>query len=387
MFVRELEWRGLVHQISSPNLIEAMNTPQHLFAGFDPTADSLHIGHLLPLICLKRAALLGHKPIALIGGATGLIGDPSGKSAERQLLSRASVQANVDAIAAQIKRLVPEAIVVNNADWFNQFNVLDFLRDVGKHFSVNAMLARDAVKNRLEGENGISFTEFTYILLQAFDFLHLNRQLDCRLQIGGSDQWGNISSGIDLIRRDGREAFGLTMPLITNANGEKFGKTVKGAIWLNADKRLAHDTSVHDMFQFFFNTSDEDVCRFLRLFTFLSEDAIKELEHLTKSEPQKRAAQRALAQNVCQFVHGVTGEEIPELLVKHGSLLIDALVQTGFCSSRNDARNQIKQNAVKFNGIVVTDTEKRLDEEFGPHILSKGKKSRCRISIFKDNVF
>ncbi len=379
MFVNELAWRGLVHQVSSPKLAEVMDAEKvTLFAGFDPTADSLHIGHLLPLVCLKRAAMLGHHPIALIGGATGLIGDPSGKSAERQLLTRETVQMNVDAIAAQIKRLVPEAVVVNNADWFNQFNVLDFLRDVGKHFSVNAMLARDAVKNRLEGENGISFTEFTYILLQAFDFLHLNRIAGCRLQIGGSDQWGNISSGIDLIRRDGREAFGLTMPLITNANGEKFGKTVKGAVWLDANK-----TSAHEMFQFFFNTPDADVCRFAKLFTFLEQKAIEELEHHTASAPEKRIAQRVLAQQICQFIHSTDGNETPELTVDTGSLLIDALVQAKFCTSKNDARNQIKQNAVKLNGVVVVDTEKKfVAEDFNSTcILSKGKKSRCKLLL------
>ena len=379
MFVSELEWRGLVHQVSSPKLVEEMAKGNiTLFAGFDPTADSLHVGHLLPLVALKRAAMLGHHPIALIGGATGLIGDPSGKSAERQLLARETVQANVDAITVQIKGLVPEATVVNNADWFSQFNLLDFLRDVGKHFSVTAMLARDAVKSRLESENGISFTEFTYILLQAFDFLHLNRTLGCKLQIGGSDQWGNISSGIDLIRRDGREAFGLTMPLITNASGEKFGKTVKGAVWLDAKK-----TSPHEMFQFFFNTPDADVCRFTRLFTFLPQEAIAELEEETASVPAQRIAQRALAQQICQFVHGVDGQETAELHVELGNLLLDVLVAAKFCSSRNDARNQIKQGAVKLGGIVVTDIEKKLSvEDFSSdstRILSKGKKSRCKL--------
>lgn len=376
MFVQELEWRGLVHQISSPKLVEVMSGSSRLFAGFDPTADSLHVGHLLPLVCLKRAAMLGHHPIALIGGATGLIGDPSGKAAERQLLARETVQANVEAIAVQIKRLVPEAVVVNNADWFTQLNVLDFLRDVGKHFSVNAMLTRDAIKSRLEGENGISFTELTYMLLQAFDFLHLNRTLNCKLQIGGSDQWGNISSGIDLIRRDGHEAFGLTMPLITNSNGEKFGKTVKGAIWLDAQK-----TSANDMFQFFFNISDTDVCRFVKMFTFAGKATVAALEESTQNDPQSRVAQRFLAREICKFVHGIDGQEIPKLHVGVGSLLLDVLVQAGFCSSRNDARNQIRQDGIKLNNVVINDLGKKIcTEDFRPDcILSKGKKFRCML--------
>jgi tyrosyl-tRNA synthetase len=381
MFVKELEWRGLIQQTSSPELAEIMGKESlTLFAGFDPTADSLHVGHLLPLICLKRAAILGHHPIALIGGATGLIGDPSGKSTERQLLTREAVQANVDAIAAQIKRLIPEAEVINNIDWFDNINVLDFLRHTGKHFSINTMLARDAVKSRLVGEKGISFTEFTYMLLQAFDFLHLNRTVNCRLQIGGSDQWGNISSGIDLIRRDGREAFGLTLPLLTNSNGEKFGKTVHGAVWLDASK-----TTAHDMFQFFFNTTDENVIKLLKLFTFISSETIAELAESTAFNPAKRAAQLSLAKHVCQFVHGSDGTEIPKLHVGVGSLLVDALVRAKACVSRNDARSQIKQRAVKINDIVVIDTERKIFNEDltvdSTCTISKGKRWSCKLFI------
>lgn len=379
MFVDELNWRGLLHQVSSPKLADLMSRESlTLYAGFDPTADSLHVGHLLPLIALKRAELLGHKPIALIGGATALIGDPSGKSQERNLLTNDVVCDNVNAIFKQIRRIIPTVAVDNNIFWFKSISILDFLRNTGKDFSVNAMLNRDAVKSRLESDNGISFTEFSYILLQAFDFLHLNRTAECRLQIGGSDQWGNITSGIDLIRRDGREAFGVTLPLITNSSGEKFGKTAKGAVWLDANK-----TTPQELFQFFFNTPDADVVMFLRFFTFLDQAAIAELEQKTINAPEERAAQIALAKAVCQIVHGVDGQEILVVQIDSGISLLDVLVQIGFCPSRSDARNQIKQNGIKINNTAVTDFTKTFNEsDFSSEvILSRGKKLKCKLQL------
>lgn len=377
-FIAELEWRGLIQQVSSPKLTEAMEKPIGLYAGFDPTSDSLHVGHLLPLITLKRAKEAGHNVIALIGGATALIGDPSGKSTERNLINREVVRTNTEAIEKQIRFIMPSAVICNNIEWFDDFNVISFLRDVGKHFSVNAMLNRDAVKSRLETEQGLSFTEFSYILLQAYDFSYLNAYVGCELQIGGSDQWGNIVSGIDLIRRRDREAFGLTLPLLTNSNGEKFGKTVKGAVWLDPNK-----TSPQDLFQFFFNTPDADVVRLLKFFTFLNQQEIRALEEQVKAAPEKRAAQKALATSVCQLVHGVSGTEPSVVFVNPGTKLIDVLVRSELCSSKTDARNQIEQGGIKLDSQVIRDVDTVLDvKDLAPSpVLSRGKKHQRQLKL------
>ncbi len=305
-FVEELTWRGLVHHQSDPALAEKMRAePFVLYAGFDPSASSLHIGSLLPILALVRAQRAGHRPIAVVGGATGLIGDPSGKTEERKLLSKDDIAQNVAGIRAQLERFLDfsagGARLVNNYDWFKDFGYLDFLRDVGKHFSVNMMLGKESVRARLEDrEHGISYTEFSYMLIQSYDFLWLNEHHQCRLQVGGSDQWGNITAGIDLIRRVRQtEAYGIALPLVTDSSGKKFGKTEKGAVWLDAAR-----TSAQELYHYFMQSDDRDVVKLLRYYTFLDEGAVKELESTVQSAPEKREAQRVLAFNVTELVHG-----------------------------------------------------------------------------------
>jgi len=307
-FLNELQWRGLVHQCTDiEQLAERLNLgPMTLYCGFDPTALSLHVGNLIPLISLARFQRAGHRVLALVGGATGLIGDPSGKSAERVLQSESEVQRRAEAIQGQLSRVIDVAdaatgAVVNNLAWTQPMGVLEFLRDVGKHFSVNAMMHRDSIRSRLDREGeGISFTEFSYMLLQAFDFLKLAELENCRLQIGGSDQWGNMCSGTDLIRRArGEEAFALTLPLLTNSNGAKFGKSEKGAIWLDAAL-----TSPWEFYQFWLNTPDEDVIRLLKLFTFVSREEIEMLEITLATEAFQRVSQKRLAAEMTEMIHG-----------------------------------------------------------------------------------
>lgn len=306
--IEDLRWRGLVAQCSDEDsLVKRLNEGAvSLYAGFDPTAESLHVGNLIPLIALARFQRAGHRVIALVGGATGMIGDPSGKALERVLESESVVAHRASRIAAQLGRVLnlsssESGVVVNNLDWTANVSVLDFLRDVGKQFSVNAMLSRDSVRSRLDREGaGISFTEFSYMLLQAFDFMKLAEREGCVLQVGGSDQWGNMCSGADLIRRKlNKEAFALTFPLLTTHDGQKFGKSVKGAVWLDA--RL---TSVWDFFQFWLNTADQDVIRLLKLFTFLSRPEIEALEQEVETCPQARKAQRCLAFELTAMIHG-----------------------------------------------------------------------------------
>ncbi len=357
-FVEELTWRGLVHQSTDPELAAKLRAePFTLYIGFDPTADSLHVGSLLPLLTLLRAQRAGHKPIALVGGATGMVGDPSGKSEERKLLPIEELRHNVGALGAQIGRFVPDAVMVDNYDWFNGYGYLDFLRDVGKHFSVNMMLAKDSVRARLEDrEQGISYTEFSYMLIQAYDFLSLYDRHDCKLQIGGSDQWGNITAGIDLVRRlRGKEVFGLTMPLVTNASGQKFGKSEKGNVWLDANR-----TPPYDFYQFFFRVDDRDVGRFLRYFTFLDEAAIVALEKSVQVAPEKREAQRVLAREVTKLVHGEAAvaqaeTELPSTAMALPKPLVDVLVECGLCKSKSDARRQIEQGGVYVDGARIDD--------------------------------
>ena len=311
-FLEELHARGLIAQTTAGDaLAEHLNSGSRtLYCGFDPTADSLHIGSLVPLLMLKRFQLAGHKPIALVGGATGLIGDPSFKAQERKLNTPDVVAGWVDKLKAQVSRFVDfnsganSAEVVNNLDWVGNMNVLDFLRQVGKHFSVNSMINKESVKQRIEREGeGISFTEFTYMLLQSYDFAELYQRNHCTLQIGGSDQWGNITGGIDLTRRlHSAQVFGLTMPLVTKADGTKFGKTESGTIWLDAKK-----TSPYAFYQFWLSTADADVYKFLRYFTFLSVDQIAEIEAEDKASQSKPRAQSVLAEEMTRLVHGDSG--------------------------------------------------------------------------------
>jgi tyrosyl-tRNA synthetase len=345
--LQDFSWRGMIQQMTAEEEFK-----QHLsqgmrvvYCGFDPTADSLHIGSLVPLLALKRFQQYGHKPIALVGGATGLIGDPSFKASERQLNSAEVVQNWVESIKRQVSQFVDfdcgdnSAVVANNLDWTQGVDVLSFLRDVGKHFSVNAMIQKESVKQRIEREGeGISFTEFTYMILQSYDFAELNKRFDCTIQIGGSDQWGNITGGIDLTRRMNRQqVFGLTLPLVTKADGTKFGKTESGTIWLDPKK-----TSQYAFYQFWLNTADADVYKFLRYFTFLSEAEILAIEEKDRAAQGRPEAQGVLAKEVTRIVHGAEGLQAAERITRamfSGSMAelseadLEQLAQDGLPSS------------------------------------------------------
>lgn len=320
-FLEELRERGLVFQVAGEDALPAWldGAPRSLYCGFDPTADSLHIGSLVPLLMLRRFQLAGHRPLALVGGATGLIGDPSFKAQERQLNTPEVIASWVDRLRDQVSRFIDfeagpcAAEVVNNLDWTRELDILTFLRDVGKHFSVNAMIQKESVKQRLDREgSGISYTEFSYMILQSLDFAELNRRYGCGLQIGGSDQWGNITGGIDLTRRmNGNTVFGLTMPLITKADGTKFGKTESGTVWLDAAK-----TSPYAFYQFWLGTSDADVYRFLRYFTFLGVGEIAEIEREDASGQGRPEAQGVLAREVTRLVHGESGLEAAQRITR-----------------------------------------------------------------------
>ena len=413
----ELEWRGLLADCTDrPELQKRLQTPITLYCGFDPTADSLHAGNLVPLLALRRFQLLGHHPIAVAGGATGSIGDPSGRATERQLLSGETIEANIAQINRQMRRLLDFAAPANparlldNADWTRPVGCLDFLRDIGKHFTVNQMVAKESVRARMEDrEGGISYTEFSYMLLQAFDFYHLRKEMNCELQIGGSDQWGNITAGIDLIRKKlGAGAWGLTTPLITNADGSKFGKTAAGAIWVDAAK-----TSVYRFYQFWVRTDDRDVARYLKLFTFLSQDEIAALAADHAARPEARAAHKALARAMTDLIHGPTATaeavraseilfggglegisektfneiagEVPGREIEEGPLggegmpLVELLVLGGLCSSKGQARKDIEGGGVYVNNIREAGPQRRVtaaDLHFGKHLLlRKGKRN------------
>ena len=379
-FVEELTWRGLVQQSTDPELAAKMRAqPFTLYIGFDPTADSLHVGSLLPLLTLMRAQKAGHKPIALVGGATGMVGDPSGKSEERKLMPLEVLRHNVGALGAQIGRFLDfgsgQAELVDNYEWFQGYGYLDFLRDIGKHFSINMMMAKESVRARLEDrEQGISYTEFSYMLIQAYDFLSLYDRHGCTLQVGGSDQWGNITAGIDLVRRlRGKEVFGLTMPLVTNAAGQKFGKSEKGNVWLDAGK-----TSPYEFYQFFFRVDDRDVGRYLRYFTFLDEATITALDEQVKTAPEKREAQRMLAREVTRLVHGQAAvdqaeTQLPSTAMQLPKPLIDVLVECGLCASKSDARRQIQQGGVYVDGQRISDEKFVLE---AGATLQRGKKDK-----------
>lgn len=389
--LEELRERGLIAQMTADEqLFEHLRESRTLYCGFDPTADSLHIGSLVPLLTLRRFQLAGHKPIALVGGATGLIGDPSFKSQERKLNTVETVTGWVEKLRTQISRFVNfseganAALIVNNLDWVGQMSVLDFLRQVGKHFSINNMIQKESVKQRLEREGaGISFTEFTYMLLQSYDFAELYQQYNCTLQIGGSDQWGNITGGTDLTRRlHGGQVFGLTLPLVTKADGTKFGKTESGTVWLDAAK-----TSPYAFYQFWLNTADADVYKFLRYFTFLSVADIAQIEAADKANTGRPEAQRILAEEVTRVVHGELGlsaaRRISEALfsgsisalsredllqlkldgIPHTGLLRDALpgktltqclVDGGMASSGKQVKDALARAAVLINGQTAS---------------------------------
>ena len=416
--IQDLQDRGLIAQITVAAALDKLLTEESvtLYCGFDPTADSLHLGHLVPVLILKRFQQAGHKPIALVGGATGMIGDPSFKATERKLNTPDVIASWVNKIRGQVAPFLNfegnnAAIMANNYDWFGGMNCLEFLRDIGKHFSVNAMIKKEAVQQRLAREDqGISYTEFSYSLLQGYDFAELYKRHGCMLQIGGSDQWGNIVAGTDLTRRlHQKQVYGLTLPLITKSDGTKFGKTESGAIWLDPKK-----TSPYAFYQFWLNTADADVYKFLKFFTFLPVDRINEIEATDKASGQKPEAQRILAEEATRLVHGeialmaarrisaslfsgelsdLTENDLEQLaqdgmpgvqIERTASSLIDTLLAAGLAKSKSEARTFIQSGSVAINGAkaealdhTISDTE-RLYGRFT--ILRRGKKNYGLVS-------
>jgi tyrosyl-tRNA synthetase len=416
--LEELQWRGLLADCTDTQELakRVSSSPITLYCGFDPTADSLHVGNLVPLLALRRFQLLGHHPIPLAGGATGSIGDPSGRTQERQLLTKEVLDANIAKVKEQLRRLLDfdtptnPARLLDNATWTAPVSFLNFLRDIGKHFSVNQMMAKESVRARMEDrEVGISYTEFSYMLLQAFDFYVLCRDYICELQIGGSDQWGNITAGIDLTRKKlGRTVFGLTLPLITNADGSKFGKTVSGAIWLDPSR-----TSVYRFYQYWIRTDDRDAIRYLKFFTFLTQDEIAALEKQHTENAGARAAHKALAKAVTDLVHGpaataeamraseilfggelagisettfneIVGEVPTKEIGKNeldgnGKPLVELLVHGGLCQSKGQARKDIEGGGAYVNNIREASCQRTVtakDLLFGKHLLlRKGKRN------------
>ena len=409
--LEDLQWRGIIYQQTDEEGIKETLEKEKisLYCGVDPTADSMHIGHLLPYLTLRRFQKHGHRPIVLVGGATGMIGDPSGKSEERKLQTTEIIQHNVECIQKQLSQIFEfegdhGAIMVNNYDWAGSMDIVTFLRDYGKHVGVNYMLAKDTIANRLE--TGISFTEFTYTILQAMDFLHLYENFDCKMQVGGSDQWGNITTGLELIRKmapEGSKAFGLTIPLVTKADGTKFGKTESGAIWLDPEK-----TTPYEFYQFWINTADADVIKYLKFFTFLSKEEIEGLEESVKNEPHLRKAQKALAEEMTRLIHGqdsldqaikiteaLFNGEIQNLTaaeIKQGFKdvpsyehttgeeigIVDLLIAAEIVSSKRQAREDVTNGAVSINGQRVTETDyvvsekDRIEGQFT--VIRRGKK-------------
>lgn len=382
-----LKERCLFDNVTSPDIEEAVSSPMTIYAGFDPSSDSLQAGNFVTIMALAHFQRCGHKVIALVGGATGLIGDPSGKATERKLLSQEDVEKNLEGIRENLSRFLDfddpnaPAVIVNNYDWLGKFSFVDFLRDVGKNFRMGTMLGKDSVRSRMDSEEGMSFTEFSYQMLQAYDFLHLYESEGCRLQIGGSDQWGNITAGIDLVRRlKSVEAFGVTIPLVCDSSGQKFGKSEGNAIYLDSRK-----TSYYDFYQFFIRTDDSDVIRFLKIFTFLSLDEIADLEEELKESPEKRTAQRRLAEEVTRIVHGEEGLDVAqrctgamfgeameglhaeELLSVFsdvpsqelsesdvvGNLVVNVAADAGLCGSRGEARRLVQNGGLYLNNHRV----------------------------------
>ena len=414
--LQDLAWRGIIYQQTDEEGLKDLLSKESisLYCGVDPTANSLHIGHLVAFLTLRRFQQHGHRPIVLVGGATGLIGDPSGKSEERKLLTLETVQENVEGIKTQLASIFDfdgenGAIMVNNYDWAGSMDIVTFLRDIGKHIGVNYMLAKDTIATRLE--TGISFTEFTYTILQAMDFNHLYDHHNCKLQIGGSDQWGNITSGLELIRKMHNEeskAFGLTIPLVTKADGTKFGKTEGGAVWLDPEK-----TTPYEFYQFWINTADADVVKYLKYFTFLSREEVEGFEQSVQEEPHLRKAQKVLAEEMTRLIHGEeslqqaikisqalfsgdvknlsAGEikqgfkDVPSYDAKEGEEnLVDLLVVAKISPSKRQAREDIANGAVAVNGEKVTDTAYILQEtdriEGQFTIIRRGKKKYTLIN-------
>jgi tyrosyl-tRNA synthetase len=389
----DLAFRGLIHQVTDPDLGKRLDEPGlTLYAGFDPSADSLHVGSLLQLCTLRRFQLAGHRPISLAGGGTGMIGDPGGKQDERQLLTLETIEGYLEGIRPQLGQFLDmdDALLLNNADWLGSLSTLEFLRDVGKHFTVNQMVAKESVKTRFERpDHGISYTEFSYMLLQAYDFLRLHLDYGCDLQIGGSDQWGNITLGVELIRKVcSDEVWGLTTPLVLKADGTKYGKTESGTVWLDPAR-----TSPFAMYQFLFNSPDEVVGSYLRYFTFLDHAALEDLDRETAAHPERRSAQKALARSVVDMVHGqaevekceaasaaLFAEEIaalseemllavtadapttllPRTELLGGLSLVDALQRTGLAKSRSEARRTIQQGGAYVNNVRQSDEDRTL---------------------------
>jgi tyrosyl-tRNA synthetase len=414
--LEEYKWRGML-QNSTEGAWEAFSgEPRSAYIGFDPTASSFHVGNLLTIMGLVHFQRAGHSPIGLVGGGTGLIGDPSGKTQERQLLSKEKTAENLAGIRAQLEHFLDfevksnPARMVNNLDWLGELKMVDFLRDVGKHFSVNALMRKESVRRRLEEEEGgISYTEFSYALMQSYDYLVLNEKYGCTVQMGGSDQWGNITAGIDLIRRvRGEKAFGVVFPLLTTSSGTKFGKTESGAVWLDPER-----TSPYRFYQFWLNTEDKDAISYLKLFTLLDEDAVLELEAELGEKPHERGAQKALALDVTRRVHGeggltraqqatrvlfggalegLSGDEIADIfsdvpssefsrgvLEGEGMLILDLLAESGLASSKGDARRSIQGGGVYLNNVRVEGVDDRVNLEKALEgrflVLRKGKKN------------
>jgi tyrosyl-tRNA synthetase len=426
-FVEELQWRGMVHDVMPDTDAHLMEQMRSAYVGFDPTADSLHIGNLVPIMLLSFYQRSGHRPIALVGGATGMIGDPSGKSSERNLLDEKTLRYNQECVRSQLSRFLDftsgvenQAIMVNNYDWMKDFSFLDFIRDVGKHIPVNYMMAKDSVKSRLTGENaeGMSFTEFTYQLVQGFDFLHLFRAHECTLQMGGSDQWGNITTGTELIRRiDSGKGYALTCPLITKSDGSKFGKSEGGNVWLDSKR-----TSPYKFYQYWLNTSDDDAEKYIKIFTFLDKATIENLVAEHKEAPHKYLLQKRLGKEVTTTVHGedaydnaakasevlfsktksedirkldeatfldifegVPMVELPMNLISNGLEIIGALAEkTGFLKSNSEARRALKENSISVNmskvseGYIITPSD-LINDRFV--LLERGKKSKFILRI------
>lgn len=408
--LEDLKWRGLLYQQTDEEGLGELleNEKISLYCGVDPTADSMHIGHIVPLLTLRRFQMHGHQPILLVGGATGMIGDPSGRNEERQLQTTEQIDRNVEGIKVQMERIFDfqtenGAKMVNNREWIGAMSVIEFLRDYGKLISVNYMLAKDSVASRLE--TGISFTEFSYTLIQAIDFNHLYNNYNCRVQIGGSDQWGNITSGLEVIRKTHDEetkAFGITIPLVTKADGTKFGKSAGGSVWLDAAK-----TSPYEFYQFWINTSDADVIKYLKIFTFISRGDIEALEESVNTEAHLRKAQTVLAEEMTRLVHGESAledaqritkalfsgdlkalsasemkaafKDVPSIEMKRETKsIVDLIVEAGISPSKRQAREDITNGAISLNGEKVTDLDYIIDEkdrlEDAFSIIRRGKK-------------
>lgn len=415
--MEDLKWRGLLYQqTDEEGLTELLSNEKiSLYCGVDPTADSMHIGHIVPLLTLRRFQEHGHKPILLVGGATGMIGDPSGRSEERQLQTTEQIEANVAGITMQLKRIFDfkaenGAQMVNNKDWIGAMTIIEFLRDFGKLLGVNYMLAKDNVASRLE--DGISFTEFSYMLIQGIDFNHLYTNYGCRVQIGGSDQWGNITTGLEVIRKvqtEEAKAFGITIPLVTKADGTKFGKSAGGSVWLDAKK-----TSPYEFYQFWINTADAEVIKYMKIFTFIAREEIEVLEVSVQEEPHLRVAQKTLAEEMTRLIHGQEAldqairisqalfsgdlkslsanemrdafKDVPSSeMAKEDKNIVDFIVEAGVSSSKRQGREDITNGAISFNGERITDTayivtaEDRLEDEFT--IVRRGRKKYTMVQF------